>query len=119
MMQTQPTNPTVKDIFEQVGYNITGGDEHGWRDIYPMARFLDWESGFTIVFSTFNQQIYEVSYFNELEGYELRWVRAEFRKAQKEKQAQYPKADWSEEYTNDWGTVVRDYISSRVQGHPV
>lgn len=112
-------HPKVKDVFEQVGYNITGGEEHGWRDVYPMGRYLDWESGFSIVFSAYDQSVYEISYMNELEDYQLYWIRPEFRDAYHKKNDNYPDADWSVEYTNDWATVVRDYVASRVQGHPV
>jgi len=112
-------HPKVKDVFEQVGYNITGGEEHGWRDVYPMGRYLDWEGNFSIVFSSFDQRVYEISYMNEQEDYQMYWVCPEFRDAKKKKNAQYPAPDWEVEYTNDWAVVVRDYISGRVEGVPV
>lgn len=119
MMDADTQQPKVKDIFEMVGYNIAGGDEHLWTDVFPMGRFLDWEGNFSIVFSAFDQRVYEVTYVNEVEDYELKWVRAEFRDAFNKKSAQYPQSDWEVQFAKDWTVVARDYIATRVQGHPV
>lgn len=112
------TDVNLKNVFEAVGYNIVGGEEHGWQDVFPDGRFIDFEGSFSVVFNCKNQEIYSLEFYNEEAMEHFFWInpkcRLEFNKRM-EKFAQMPNstADFEELESKDPGVVVREYVVKR------
>lgn len=102
----------IKEVFEKVGYCVSGGDEHGWQDLYPYGRFMDWEHNLTAIFSSKTQEVWELTFHDEENNLQWTWIapskRAEYQ-ARHEKLAKF-EDDFELQWCTDIGTVYREYI---------
>jgi hypothetical protein len=124
---------SLKTVFEEVGYSITGGEEHGWQEVFPYGRFIDWEGNFSTVFSSKTQEVFQLEFYDTDTNTLWTWVRPESRAEYKKKLESLftEEDDFNREWCTDPGTVLREYKIARgtaapgvftsmdLEGHPV
>ena len=111
----------IEEIFAQVGYEVSGGDEHGWQDLYPYSRFIDFAHNFSTVFSTKTGEVYQVEFWDENSDVMWTWVspekRADYQKKLKNMDPHIP--EYQIEWATDIGTVIREYKVKRKEISPL